>query len=281
MLSALRFGDRGLLTVQPIRRRPLPTIEPFTTKERSREEIIASKALHGRLKLSGRDVLSAEESREETLMRPQWQPEYDPLFEVARSARPGGRGRLMGIGDAQRSWGRGFGAAMSGLRSVGVRGALDWVGRTVREEDDPRRDGGRRRLLRSDLSHRMSTRGRRAASVESRLETRRPGRMHGFGETRDEDSGALLVEFNDGTDDPGRDTHGVEGGSAGSAESGDTSQDGDEEVFMRPHVPVVLLSILRWRKGYTTGRPADLGVLSKVERRAGLRTTSDSVYTDL
>ena len=45
---------------------------------------------------------------------------------------------------------------------------------------------------------------------------------------RDEDSGALLVEFNDAADGPGREAPGVEGTSAGSADSGDTSQDGDE-----------------------------------------------------
>lgn len=243
LLSARRLGAAGLRTLQPIQRRSLPPREPSTVKERIGDAPGVEKVCHTQSPSGSRDALSAEESREETLVRPQRHAEYgDPVLDAARSTRAGGRGRLTTLGDAHRSWGRGWGSAMSGRRVVGVRGAVDWMGRSMREEDDPRREGGRRRLLRSDLSHRMSARGRRAASAESRLDPRRPtgrvfhehDRLGGFAETRDEDSGALLVEFNDGTDEPGREAHGVEAGSAGSADSGDTSQDGDEEVGSCP-----------------------------------------------
>lgn len=241
MLSALRLGNAGLRTLQPMRRHLLPPSEPRSSKTGSGEApAAAAKPRYAQSPSGSRDALSAEESREECLMRPQRHAEYgDPSFlELSRSARTGGRGRLMTLGDAHRSWGGAWGSAMHGRRAVGARGTLDWVGRTMREEDDSRREGGRRRLLRSDLSHRMSTRGRRAASAESRLDPRRPAarafhehdRLGGFADARDEETGALLVEFNDGTDEAGAEAHGVEGGSAGSADSGDTSQDGDEEV---------------------------------------------------
>lgn len=61
-------------------------------------------------------------------------------------------------------------------------------------------------------------------------------RSEGLAEYRDDESGALLVEFNDGADGEteGREeASGIEGGSAGSADSGETSQDGDEMV--RPY----------------------------------------------
>lgn len=117
------------------------------------------------------------------------------------------------------------------------------------EEEEDARDGGRRRLLRSDSSQRVPVRGRRATSVESRLDSRRSmttrvlhARMRGFAEPRDEETGALLVEFNDGTDETATDIHGVEGGSAGSAETADTSQDGDEEVNCSCYKRAPLLS---------------------------------------
>lgn len=236
----MRMGDGGLRTLQAIQRRQLPPPEP-STKEGSSDKPAVARANQAHSPAGSRDALSAEESREEALMRPY--TEYsDPILEVARSGRAGGRGRLMTLGDAHRSWGRGWGSAMAGRRAIGARGVLDWVGRTTREEDDPRRDAGRRRLSRSD-QHRMATRGRRAASAESRLDPRRAlprvfhehDRLGGFAETRDEDSGALLVEFNDGAEETEREPHGVDGGSAGSADSGDTSQDGDEEVTACPY----------------------------------------------
>lgn len=241
ILSALRLGHGGLRTLQPIQRRPLPPPEPSTAKEESGEKAVVPKSRRAQPPsiTRDRDTLSAEESREEALMHPRRRTEYvDPILEVARSGRPAGRGRLIPLGDSHRTWGRGWGSAMTGRRAVGARGTLDWVGRMTREEDDSRRDGGRRRLLRSDMTHRMSGRGRRTTSAESRLDPRRSSlrtfhdydRLGGFAEYRDEDSGALLVEFNDGTDEPGREVTGVEAGSAGSAESGDTSQDGDEMV---------------------------------------------------
>lgn len=150
---------------------------------------------------------------------------------------------MVALGDPHRSWGRGWGSAMSGSRrAVGIRGTLDWVGRAVREEDDSRRESSRRRLMRSDLSHRMAARGRRAASAESRLDPRRPTAAarvfheyepsERFAEYRDDESGALLVEFNEFVDGEAqmREPPGTEGGSAESADSGDTSQDGDEMV---------------------------------------------------
>lgn len=245
ILSALRLGDCGLRTLRPIQRHPLPPPDASTTTEEINDKPAAPKARLAHSPSGSRDALSAEESREEALalMHPRRHTEYsDPVLEAARSARMGGWGRLMTLGDPHRSWGRGWGSTMSGRRAVGARGALDWVGRATREEDDPRRgEGGRRRLMRSDLNHRMAARGRRAASAESRLDPRRPGgrlfheydRSEGFAEYRDDESGALLVEFNDGADGEieGREqAPGVEGGSAGSADSGDTSQDGDEMV---------------------------------------------------
>lgn len=242
ILSALRLGDGGLRTLRPIQRHPLPPPEASSTAEETHEKPMAPKARLAHSPSGSRDTLSAEESREEalSLLHPRRHTEYsDPVLEAARSARMGGWGRLMTLGDPHRSWGRGWGSAMSGRRAVG---ALDWVGRTTREEDDPRRgEGGRRRLMRSDVSHRMAARGRRAASAESRLDPRRPGgrvfheydRSEGFAEYRDDESGALLVEFNDGADGEteGREeAPGIEGGSAGSADSGDTSQDGEEMV---------------------------------------------------
>ncbi|CAM9107710.1 unnamed protein product, partial [Ectocarpus fasciculatus] len=245
MLSALRLGRGGLRTMRPIHRHPLPPPpEAPTTSVESRDKAIAI-APTGRPAHSpadGRDALSAEESREEALLHPRRQIEYsDPILEVARSARSGGRGRLMTLGDPSphRGWGRGWGSGMSGRRVVGVRGALDWAGRVARDEDDSRREGSRRRLMRSDLSHRLAARGRRAASAESRLDPRRAAArglldydgLEGFAEYREDESGALLVEFNDGADGEGaegREAPGLEGGSAASADSGDTSQDGDE-----------------------------------------------------
>ncbi len=113
----------------------------------------------------------------------------------------------------------------------------------MREDDDARREGTRRRLLRSDLSSsslRMAARGRRAASVESRLDPRRAAarvfheydRPEGFADYRDDETGALLVEFNDGADGEaeGREAPGVEAASAGSGDSGDTSQEGEDMV---------------------------------------------------
>lgn len=258
MLSALRLGDGGLRTLRPIQRHPLPPLDASTTTaEDSREKLVpvAPKARVAHLpsggSSAGRDALSAEESREEALALLRQRrhahghgahAEYsDPILEMARSARTGGRGRLIALGDPHRSWGRGLGSAMSGSRrAVGVRGTLDWAGRVARDEDDSRREGSRRRLVRSDLSHRTAARGRRAASAESRLDPRRPAarvsheydRSEGFAEFRDDESGALLVEFNDGADgEPEvREAPGIEAGSAGSADSGDTSQDGDEMV---------------------------------------------------
>lgn len=250
ILSALRLGDGGLRTLRPIQRHPLPPHDAPTMNEDSQEKSAAPKA-----RIVSRDGLPSEESREEALAllrqrrRGHGHAEYsDPILEVARSARTSGRDRLIALGDPHRSWGRGWGSGMSGSRRVaGVRGALDWVGRGSRDEDDARREGSRRRLARSDLSQRIAAaaRGRRAASAESRVDPRRPAarvfheydRSEGFAEySRDDDdeSGALLVEFNDadGADgEPeGRETAGTEGGSAGSADSGDTSQDGDEMV---------------------------------------------------
>lgn len=144
----------------------------------------------------------------------------------------------MAMSDTHRGWGRGWGSAMQSRRAVGPWGSVDWGVRSGMDEDEDARDVGRRRLLRSDLSQRIPARGRRATSVESRLDSRRSmtrvfhARMRGFTEPRDEETGALLVEFNDGTDETAADVHGVEGGSAGSAETADTSQEGDEEVCM-------------------------------------------------
>lgn len=251
ILSALRLGEGGLRTLRPIQRHPLPPHDASTTAVESREKPVALKARVAHLPSSSRDSLSVEESREEALAllrqrrHGHGHTEYsDPILEVARSsARTGGRGRLIALGDPHRSWGRGWGSAMSGSRrAVGVRGTLDWVGRVARDEDDLRREGSRRRLVRSDLSHRMAARGRRAASVESRLDPRRPAarvfheydRSEGFAEYRDDESGALLVEFNDGADGEPEvregEAPGVEGGSAGSADSADISQDGDDMV---------------------------------------------------
>ncbi|CAN0008104.1 unnamed protein product, partial [Ectocarpus sp. 8 AP-2014] len=243
MLSALRLGHGGPRTLRPIQRHPLPPPpEAPTTSMESRDKAIAPTGRPAHSPADGRDALSAEESREEALLHPRRQIEYsDPILEVARSARSGGRGRLMTLGDPSphRGWGRGWGSGMSGRRVVGVRGALDWAGRVMRDEDDSRREGSRRRLMRSDLSHRMAARGRRAASAESRLDPRRAAArglldydgVEGFAEYREDESGALLVEFNDGADGEGtegREAPGLEGGSAASADSGDTSQDGDE-----------------------------------------------------
>lgn len=252
ILSALRLGDGGLRTLRPIQRHPLPPPDAPTTGEESHEKPLAPKARVAHLPSGSRDALSAEESREAALAllrqrrHGHGHAEYsDPVLEVARSARTGGRGRLIALGDPHRSWGRGWGSAMSGSRrAVGVRGTLDWVGRVARDEDDLRREGSRRRLVRSDLSHRMAARGRRAASVESRLDPRRPAarvfheydRSEAFAEYRDDESGALLVEFNDGADGEPEvregEAPGIEGGSAGSADSGDISQDGDEVCIL-------------------------------------------------
>lgn len=246
ILSALRLGDGGLRTLRPIQRHPLPPHDASTTTEESHEKPVAPKARVAHHRSGSRDTLSAEESREEALallrQRRHGHAEYSvPILEVARSARTGGRGRLIALSDPHRSWGRGLGSAVSGSRrAVGVRGTLDWVGRVSRDEDDSRREGSRRRLVRSDLSHRMAARGRRAASAESRLDPRRPAarvfheydRSEGFAEYRDDESGALLVEFNDGADGETevREAPVIEGGSAESADSGDASQDGDEMV---------------------------------------------------
>eukprot|EP00903_Cladosiphon_okamuranus_P019656 g18070.t4 len=274
ILSALRLGDGGLRTLRPIQRHPLPPHDASTTITATAEDShekpkpVALMARVAHLPSggsgSGRDALSAEESREEALAllrqrrhgHGHGHAEYsDPILEVARSARTGGggRGRPIALSDPHRGWGRGWGPAMYGSGSrravgVGVRGTLDWVGRVARErdEDDWRREGSgsRRRLVRSDLSHRVAARGRRAASAESRLDPRRPAarvfheydRSEGFAECRDDESGALLVEFNDGADgEPeAREAPGIEGGSAGSADSGDTSQDGDETQETNP-----------------------------------------------
>lgn len=241
MLSALHLGDFGLRTLQPIRTCPLPPPEAATTKKVSGKTSVIAKQRYSQSQSGSGDTLSAEESRGESLTRPQRlagdRRSGSPDLASARWARNGGRGRVMAMGDAHRSWGRGWGSATHGRRTVGAWGSLDWGVRSSMEEDDETREGSRRRLLRSDLTHRVPARGRRATSVESRLEPRRSAtrviheRMRGFTEPRDEETGALLVEFNDGTDEAGGEVHIVEGGSAGSADSADTSQDGDEEVM--------------------------------------------------
>lgn len=239
MLSALHLGSGGLRTLQAIERQPLPPSENSSGNEEIGEKPAVAKPrrAHSPSGGAGRDVLSAEESREEAVMRPTWRNDYgDAIVEVGRPTRSGGRGRAMALSDAHRPWGRGWGSsATASRRAVAASRGMDWIGRLSREEDDTRREGSRYRLLRGDTS-RLSTRGRRAASAESRLELRRSAgrafyeydRLGGFAEYRDEDSGALLVEFNDAADGPGRETPGVEGTSAGSADSGDTSQDGEE-----------------------------------------------------
>lgn len=248
LLSALRLGAGGLRTLRPIRRHPLPPPAACTSTEENhdkqkREAPKARRTLSLSDDRDGRDVLSAEESREEALLHPHPHAEYsEPILEVARPGRTGGRGRTLTLGDPHRSWGRGWGSAMPGRRAVagGVRAAPDWMGRMTREEDDSRREGGRRRLMRSDLSQRMASRGRRAVSAESRSDPRRVAtrvfheydRSEGFTGYREDESGALLVEFNDVADvaRAGGEAAGIEGGSAASADSGDTSQDGDEMV---------------------------------------------------
>lgn len=278
MLSALRLRDGGLRTLRPIQRHPLPPPDASSTAEETHEKPLVPEARPTHSPSGSRDALSVEESREEALavMHPRQHVEYsDPVLEAARSARMGGWGQLMTLGDPHRSWGRGWGS-MSGRRAIGARGALDWVGRAAREEDDPRRgEGGRRRLMRSDLSHRMAARGRRAASAESRLDSRRPvervfheyDRSEGFAQYRDDESGALLVEFNDGADGEteGREeAQGIEGGSAGSADSGDTSQDGDEMV-----------SLYTWR-GISTA--ASTRFEQSAVHRCLLRSSSENSY---
>lgn len=284
ILSALRLGEGGPRTLQPIQRHPLPPRDASNTvatveetgalKARLAHAPSGREAASGSGSGSASDAVSAEETREESLAgmnaaarrhrhdhghdHDPGPPEYsDPILEIARSARTGGRGRHQTLGDPHRSWGRGWGSATatatattgSGRRAIGVRGALDWVGRVVREDDDARREGSRRRLLRSDLSSsslRMAARGRRAASVESRLDPARGrraaarvsheydryDRSEGFADYRDDESGALLVEFNDGADGEieGREAPGVEAASAGSGDSGDTSQEGEDMV---------------------------------------------------
>lgn len=243
MLSALYLGDYGLRTLQPIQKRPLPPPDFPTAKKRRDEAHTATKECYALSPSGSRDTLSAEESRGQSLTH-LWRHLSDgrsasPDLSSTRWARIGGRGRLMAMSDTHRGWGRGWGSAMQSRRAVGPWGSLDWGVRSGMEEDEDTRDGGRRRLLRSDLSQRIPARGRRATSVESRLDSRRSmtrvfhARMRGFTEPRDEETGALLVEFNDGTDEMAADVHGVEGGSAGSAETVDTSQDGDEEVCMQ------------------------------------------------
>ena len=274
MLSALRMGQDGIRTLQPMQRRPLPppALSPVSVKLKDKESNASGKAAASRERRTqsppgGRDVLrdalSTEESREEALLRPLRHADYpDPVLEVTRPSWQGGRGSIMTLGDAHRTWGRGWGAAMSGRRAIGARTSLDWMVRAARdgegegEEEDPRRGAvqhrrtSRPRSMRTDLEHAMTARGRRAASAEGRRDTRRTprifhdhdrlDRLGGFAETRDErddESGALLVEFNDGTDEAGRETNDgtVEAGSAGSADSADTSQDGEvvEEVISR------------------------------------------------
>lgn len=251
LLSALRLGDGGLRTLRPIQRHPLPPPAACTSTEEIRDkqkrEAPKIRRAHSLLDSGdgriGRGVLSAEESREEALLHPHPHAEYsDPILEVARAGRTGGRGRILTLGDPHRSWGRGWGSAMPGRRAVagGPRAAVDWVGRVTREEDESRREGGRRRLIRSDLSQRMAARGRRTVSAESRSDPRRVAarafheydRAEAFTGYREDESGALLVEFNDGAgiSRAGGEAAGIEGGSAASADSGDTSQDGDEVV---------------------------------------------------
>lgn len=288
ILSALRLGDDGLRTLRPIQRHPLPPQDAPTTTAESHEKPVTPKTRVAHPTSGGRDAPSAEESREEALAllrQRHGHAEYsDAILGVARSARTGGRGRLIALGDPH-SWGRGLGSAMSGSRrAIGVRGALDWVGRMATDEDSSRREGSRRRLVRSDLSHRMAARGRRAASAESRLDPRRPAarvfheydRSDGFAEHREDDSGALLVEFNDGADGETevREPPGVEGGSAGSADSGDTSQDGDEMVRWNPACEMYPLEEVRvyhaaahrrFRLGQTTVAELSGSVVSRVE----------------
>ena len=255
MPSALHLGSGGLRTLQAIEKQPLPPSESSSGNEESGEKPAVAKPrrAHPPSGGAGRDVLSAEESREEALMHPTWRNDYgDAILEMGRPTRSGGRGRAIALSDAHRPWGRGWGSsATASRRAVAARGGMDWVGRLSREEDDTRREGSRYRLLRGDSS-RLSTRGRRAASAESRLELRRSAgrtfyeydRLGGFAEYRDEDSGALLVEFNDAADGPGRETPGVEGTSAGSADSGDTSQDGEEVGNIHSMIHAWLDSIL-------------------------------------
>lgn len=256
MLSAIHMGHEGIRTLQPIHRRPLPTPETSLVNAKLKERgngatsnTTVAKERRAQSPSGTRDLFSTEESREEGILRPLRHSEYSDSASVMDVARPAwqqdGRGPIMTLGDAHGAWGRGWGAAMSRRRSIGGRSALEWM-----HENDPRRGGVLRRSMRSDLEHTMTARGRRAASAESRRDARRASigsrrvfheheRLGGFAETRDEDSGALLVEFNDvtdvGTDETGRerDPNVVEAGSAGSVDSpdtGDSSQDGDGEV---------------------------------------------------
>lgn len=260
MLSALRMGHVGIRTLQPIHRRPLPAPEmsPVNAKLKEKGSGATSKPAAAEERRaqspSGtRDLFFTEESRQEAHLRPLRYSESSDsvsvgVMDVARPAwQQDGRGPIMTLGDAHGAWGRGWGAAMSRRRSISGRSALEWM-----HENDPRR-GVLRRSMRSDLEHTMTARGRRAASAESRRDARRASigsrrvfhehdRLGGFAETRDEDSGALLVEFNDvtdaGTNETARerDTTVVEAGSAGSVDSpdsGDSSQDGDGEVRSR------------------------------------------------
>ncbi|CAM9591597.1 unnamed protein product, partial [Scytosiphon promiscuus] len=245
LLSAMRLGEGGLRTVRPLQRHPLPSpatcISTEEKRDKPRREVPQARRAHslsdGR---DGRDVLSAEESREEALLQPHPHTDYsDPPLEMVRPGRTGGRGRILTLGDPHRSWGRGWGSAMPGRRAGvgGARAALDWMGRVTREEDDSRREGGRRRLMRSDLSQRMVARGSRAVSAESRSDPRSVAarvlheydRSEGYTGYREDESGALLVEFNDGADVArAGEAAGIEGASAASADSADTSQEGEE-----------------------------------------------------
>lgn len=240
MLSALHLKNHGLRILQPIQKHRLPP--PELGKKPAVKAATVPKDQCAESQLGARNTLSAEDSWGPSLTRPQ-----GPSGEIhsafpdlasasARWARFGGRGRVMDLADSNRGWGRGWGSAAQGRRMVGSSSLLDLEVRSAMELDEHPREVHRRRFLRSDPSPRIPARGRRAMSVESRLDPRRSAarvihaRMRGLPEPRDEDSGAFLVEFNDGTDEAGADVHAVEGGSAGSAETADTSQDGDEEV---------------------------------------------------
>lgn len=241
MLSALHLGDDGLRTLQPIQKRLLPPPEPSAIEKAGGEARISAKERNIQSPSGSRDTLSAEESRGQslTLTHPQGHADSRPMspdLSSAQWARIGGRGRLMAVSDTQRGWSRGWGSAVHSRRAVVAWGSMERAVRSGMDDDDNVREGGRQRLLRSEMGQRAPSRGRRAASVESRLDPRWSmtrafhDRIRGYTEPRDEETGALLVEFNDGTDETAADLHGVEGGSAGSAETADTSRDGDEEV---------------------------------------------------
>lgn len=244
VLSAHHLSTNGLRVLKPLQKRRLPTVDPLIEKKLDAKAPTVSNAEDSQpysgtanVSANARDAPDAEELREESLPRPQGHSGEArlaaPDLTTARWTRIGGRGRLMDLGDSHIGWGRGWGSTVHGRRAMGSWSSLDLEVRSAIEGDEHMR----RRLLPSDVSQRAPTRGRRSpSSLESRLDPRRSAprvfhtRMRGLLESRDEETEALLVEFNDGTDEIATDVHGMEGESAGSAETADTSQDGDEEV---------------------------------------------------